>query len=155
MNISAASDYAIRASLHLAKVYREDSERLCTTEEIAKEQHIPGKFLETLIRQLKVAKLVESRRGLNGGHRLCLQPSAITLADIIRAIDGPLAAVKGERPESLKYSGSAKYLTEVWIAVRSSLRSVLEDISLEQVLTGQLPAKVKKAIAEPGAWTRR
>lgn len=155
MNISAASDYGIRAALHLAKVYFEDKERLTTTEEIAQTQKIPIKFLEALIRKLKVAEIVESRRGINGGHKLCQAPEKVNLADIIRAIDGPLAAVKGERPESLKYTGSAKHLTDVWIAVRSSLRSVLEEVTLAQVISGKLPAKIMKANSEPGAWSRR
>lgn len=136
-------------------VYLEDPKRLATTEEIAEAQKIPLKFLETLIRKLKVANLVESRRGLNGGHKLKIHPSKIDLAAVIRAIDGPLAAVKGERPEKLKYTGSAKNLTEVWIAVRSSLRSVLEEITLEQVVKGKLPNHVVKSISEPDAWLRR
>ena len=155
MNISAASDYGIRAALELAKVYVQDPERLATTQEIASAQKIPMKFLEALIRKLKEAKIVESRRGLNGGHKLSITPNQITVADVIRAIDGPLAAVKGERPESLKYSGSAKHLTDVWIAVRSSLRTVLEEVTLAQILNGKMPSSVTKSIAQPGAWSRR
>ena len=155
MNISAASDYGIRAALELAKIYSQDPERLATTQEIASAQKIPMKFLETLIRKLKEAKIVESRRGLNGGHKLSITPNQITVADVIRAIDGPLAAVKGERPESLKYSGSAKHLTDVWIAVRSSLRTVLEEVTLAQILNGKMPNNIAKSIAQPGAWSRR
>lgn len=155
MNISAASDYGIRAALELAKVYVQNPERLATTQEIASAQKIPMKFLEALIRKLKEAKIVESRRGLNGGHKLSITPNQITVADVIRAIDGPLAAVKGERPESLKYSGSAKHLTDVWIAVRSSLRTVLEEVTLAQILNGKMPNSITRSIAQPGAWNRR
>ena len=84
-----------------------------------------------------------------------MPPKEISIADVIRAIDGPLAAVKGERPESLKYKTSAKHLTSVWIAVRSSLRSVLEEVSLESVVKDKLPNSIKKATAQPGAWERR
>ncbi|MFM8922069.1 MAG: RrF2 family transcriptional regulator [Candidatus Nanopelagicaceae bacterium] len=155
MNISAASDYGIRAALELAKLYTQDPERLATTQEIATAQKIPTKFLEALIRKLKEAMIVESRRGLNGGHKLSLNPNKITVADVIRAIDGPLAAVKGERPESLKYLGSAKHLTDVWIAVRSSLRAVLEEVTLAEVLSGKMPSNISKSISQPGAWSRR
>ncbi len=155
MNISAASDYGVRAALHLADAYLKDANGLSTTEEISKVQDIPSKFLETLIRRLKEAGLVESRRGINGGHHLSMSPKEISIADVIRAIDGPLAAVKGERPESLKYKASAKHLTSVWIAVRSSLRSVLEEVTLEAVVKDKLPSSIKKATSLPGAWERR
>lgn len=155
MNISAATDYGVRAALHLAKSHLENPENLITTDEIAKTENIPVKFLEGLIRRLKLAGLVESRRGINGGHQLSLAPKEISLADVIRAIDGPLAAVKGKRPESFKYKGSSAHLTEVWIAVRSAMRSVLEEVTLEDVVKGKLPNPIRKAIAQPGAWERR
>ncbi len=155
MNISAASEYGIRASLHLADAFLKDPRQLTTTEEIATSEKIPTKFLEALLRKLKAARLIKSQRGINGGHILQVDPSDIYLADIIRAIDGPLAAVRGERPESLKYSGSSKHLTKAWIAVRSSLRAVLEEISLTQVLEGKFPNKISKELSNPDAWARR
>ena len=155
MNISAASDYAIRASLYLASAYMEDQSQLKTTEQISIAEKIPLKYLEALIRKLKVAKLISSQRGANGGHKLNMPPSQISIADIIRAIDGPLAAVKGERPESLKYSSNADGLKEVWIAVRASLRSVLENVYLDQIVKDNLPKVVKTNISQPGAWSRR
>jgi Rrf2 family protein len=155
MNISAAGDYGLRAAVHLAKVALKDADALTTTEEIANSQQIPIKFLEAVIRKLKEADLVESRRGQSGGHKLTLPPNKISAADVIRAAEGPLAAVRGERPESLKYSGSAKHLTDVWIAVRSSLRSVLENVSLAEIVKGEFSGSTDKLISQPGAWTRR
>lgn len=155
MNISAASDYGVRAALYLAEAYIDNPENLSTTEEISNAQDIPFKFLETLIRRLKDAGLVTSRRGINGGHQLNLAPKEISVADVIRAIDGPLAAVKGVRPESVKYKGSAKHLTSVWIAVRSSLRQVLEETTLADIINGNFSKSTSKAISLPGAWERR
>ena len=155
MNISSASDYAIRALLVLAKNFSEDPQILTTAEEIGESQKIPGKYLEAIIRKLRHAGLIESHRGPQGGHRLALNPSQISLADAIRAVDGPLAAVRGERPESVSYKGEATKLNLVWIAVRVALRDVLEEVSIQQVLSGNLPARVRRLIDQPGAWDRR
>lgn len=155
MNISAETDYAIRAMLYLSTVHRIDPEKLATTEEISKNQAIPHKFLEAILRSLKRADLIEGHRGNKGGYRLKISPNKISLADIIRVVDGPLAAVKGERPESVTFKESAKHLTDVWIALRVSLRKTLEGVTLDQIESGQLPTHIKKAISQPGAWTRR
>lgn len=155
MNISSASDYAIRALLVLAKNFSEDPQLLTTAEEIGESQKIPGKYLEAIIRKLRHAGLIESHRGPQGGHRLALNPSQISLADAIRAVDGPLAAVRGERPESVSYKGDATKLNLVWIAVRVALRDVLEEVSIQQVLSGNLSAKIRRLIDQPGAWDRR
>jgi len=155
MNISAETDYAIRAMLYLSTVHRVNPEQLATTEEISKNQAIPHKFLEAILRSLKKADLIEGHRGNQGGYRLKISPNKISLADIIRIVDGPLAAVKGERPESVKFKESSKHLTEVWIALRVSMRKTLEGVTLAQIESGQLPAHIKNAIAQPGAWKRR
>ena len=155
MNISAETDYAIRAMLYLTTVHRIDPKKLATTVEISKNQAIPHKFLEAILRSLKKADLIEGHRGNKGGYRLKISPNKISLADIIRVVDGPLAAVKGERPESVKFKESAKHLTDVWIALRVSLRKTLEGVTLDQIESGQLPTRIKKATSQPGAWTRR
>lgn len=155
MNISAETDYAIRAMLYLSSIYRIDDQKLATTEEISNNQVIPHKFLETILRSLKKGELIEGHRGNQGGYKLKLPPSKISLADIIRVIDGPLAAVKGERPESVTFKGSAQHLTDVWIALRVSLRKTLEGVTLAQIESGELPTHITKAVAAPGAWTRR
>ena len=155
MNISAETDYAIRAMLYLSAIHRNDPMMLATTEEISKNQAIPHKFLEAILRSLKKADLIEGHRGNKGGFRLKISPNKISLADIIRVVDGPLAAVKGERPESVKFKESSKHLTEVWIALRVSMRKTLEGVTLAQIESGQLPTHIKNAIAQPEAWKRR
>ena len=155
MNISAATDYGMCALLYLTEIYEEDSSLLATTEQISHSQEIPTKYLESILRQLRQAGIIESHRGPSGGFRLCRAPKEISVADVIRALDGPLAAVRSERPEDISYKGPASHLQEVWIAVRVSLREVLEEVNLSQIVSGGLPTKVKRAIAQPGAWDRR
>ena len=96
-----------------------------------------------------------SQRGAEGGYRLDRDPSEITIADVVRALDGPLAAVRGNRPEDVEYAGASEHLRDVWIAVRAAMRHVLEGISLEDVATNRLPSDVAELLAEPGAWQRR
>jgi Rrf2 family protein len=162
VNISASSDYAVRALLYIAQKSQNRSlskkksgGMRVSTLEIADSEEISMKYLETILRKLRQAGLIDSHRGPGGGHELSRSASEISIADVIRAIDGPLAAVRGERPESVDYSGQAKHLKKVWIAVRSSLRDILEEVSLAQVLSGNFPARVAKALSEPGAWSRR
>jgi Rrf2 family protein len=104
---------------------------------------------------LRQAGLIESRRGPDGGHLLARPAAQIALADVIRAIDGPLAGVGGRRPEELEFTGSAEPLRDVWIAVRASLRRVLEDVTLADVAAGELPPHVADLTADPGAWAKR
>jgi Rrf2 family protein len=111
--------------------------------------------IEGILRQLRQAGIVASQRGALGGYRLDRSPVDITIADIVRALDGPLAAVRGQRPEDLEYSGAAEHLREVWIAVRASMRHVLERTTLADVAQGTMPEQVSALIAEPGAWQRR
>jgi Rrf2 family protein len=124
-------------------------------DQIATAQQIPIKFLEGILRQLRQAGIVASQRGAEGGYRLDRNPAEVSIADVVRALDGPLAAVRGMRPEDIEYPGAAEHLREVWIAVRASMRHVLENISLDDVATGKLPTDVSELLAEPGAWQRR
>jgi Rrf2 family protein len=124
-------------------------------ERIAEAQQIPIKFLENILSDLRHAGYVQSQRGAEGGYWLAAPAEAITLADIIRAVDGPLANVRGARPESVRYAGSARHLVEVWIAVRVALRSVLERVTLADLVAGVLPAGVKELIGDADAWVSR
>ncbi len=151
MHISAKVDYAVRALLTLAAA----GGGPLAGSAIAKSQGLPAKFLEGILAELRRAGIVSSQRGAEGGYRLARPASAITIADVMRAIDGPLAEVRGVRPEHTHYDGSASRLQDVWIAVRASLRSVLEATTLADVASGQLPAAVKRLAADPDAWVAR
>jgi len=153
VRVSAKVDYAVRAATELAAA--QDAGRPVTAETLAKAQDIPVKFLENILQGLRQAGVVESRRGPEGGHLLARPAEEITLADVIRAIDGPLAAVGGRFPEELDYSGTAEPLLEVWIAVRVSLRRVLEEVTLADVATGRIPKQVAALTEDPGAWAKR
>jgi Rrf2 family protein len=149
VRVSAKTDYAIRAALELAAAA---DERPVKGERIATAQAIPLRFLENILMQLRHAGLVESRRGADGGYRLAKPPGEVTLADVIRAIDGPLAAVGGTRPERLGFEGVAEPMKDVWIAVRASLRSVLEQVTLADVVARELPGHVRAMTAGDEAW---
>lgn len=152
MRVSARSDYAIRALLELAVAGPDVPVR---GDAIARAQSIPSKYLENLLADLRRARLIASRRGVNGGYRLARPASAITLADVIRAIDGPLAGVRDAAPEDVEYTGPAASLRDVWVALRASMRTVLEATTLADVAAGKLPAGVRKLLGQPDAWTRR
>ena len=149
MRVSAKTDYALRAALELAAA---PDARPVKGERIATAQAIPLRFLENILMQLRHAGLVESRRGADGGYRLARPPDQVTLADVIRAIDGPLAGVSGQRPETLDFQGNSEPLREVWVAVRASLRGVLENVSLADVVANELPSNVRDLTSEPDAW---
>jgi Rrf2 family protein len=151
MHVSAKADYAVRAAIELAAAPGGPVKG----ERIAEAQQIPLKFLENILSDLRHAGYVQSQRGADGGYWLAEPAEAITLADIIRAVDGPLANVRGARPESVAYSGSASHLAEVWIAVRVSLRGVLERVTLADLVAGALPASVKELTNEADAWVSR
>lgn len=155
MHVSAKADYGMRALLELAASYEASPGRLVKGESIATAQGIPLKFLEGILRQLRQSGIVSSQRGAEGGYRLDRHPRDVSIADVVRALDGPLAAVRGQRPEDLDYQGAAEHLREVWIAVRASMRHVLEHISLADVASGALPTEVTDLLTEPGAWQRR
>jgi Rrf2 family protein len=149
MRLSARSDYALRAVIELAAA----GPGHVTADQLARTQVIPGKFLEAILTQLRRAGLVRSQRGPEGGFWLARPAGAISLADVIRAIDGPLLGVRGERPENLGYTGAAEPLQSVWIALRANERAILEDVTLEHIVTGNLPASVRKLAEDPKAWT--
>lgn len=155
MHISAKADYGMRALLELVAARREDPRRLVKGEAIASAQGIPLKFLEGILRQLRQAGIIASQRGADGGYRLDRDPAEVTVADVVRALDGPLAAVRGERPEELEYAGASAHLREVWIALRAAMRMVLEHTTLQDVADNALPDDVTRMLAEPGAWQRR
>lgn len=154
MDISARTDYAVRAMLTLAQAQREDSGPV-SIEALARAQDLPRKFLEAIAADLRVAGLVRSTRGARGGYALARPASELSLGDVFRAVDGPLAEVRGLRPHETSYAGVAQHLPSVWVAVRASLREVLDGTSLEQVLTGALPEQVQAMAADPGAWQNR
>ena len=149
MRVSAKTDYALRAALELAAA---PDEKPVKGERIATAQAIPLRFLENILMQLRHAGLVESRRGAEGGYRLARPAAEVTLADVIRAIDGPLAGVSGARPETLDFNGVAEPMRDVWIAVRASLRGVLEGVTLADVIAGELPQHVRDLGADEDAW---
>ena len=151
MRVSARADYAIRALLELAAA----GEAPVRADAIARAQTIPSKFLENLLVDLRRARLVVSQRGRVGGYRLARPASTITLADVIRAIDGPLAGVRDDAPEDVAYKGPAESLRDVWIALRASMRAVLEATTVADVAGGKLPAGVRRLLRAPDAWTRR
>lgn len=151
MEISAKSDYAIRALLALAERHPE----LVKVDVVIAEQQLPRKFVEAILGELRRAGLVRSQRGADGGYALAKAPSEITLGAIIRAVDGPLAEVRGLRPNETTYSGLAQHLPDVWVAVRASLRRVLDETTLAQLLSGKLPAHVRRMVDAPDAWLPR
>ncbi|WP_301847976.1 RrF2 family transcriptional regulator [Rhodococcus pyridinivorans] len=152
MHITARVDYAVRTLLELAAI--EDG-RLTKAETLATAQTIPHKFLEAVLADLRRGGLVNSRRGPEGGYWLARPATEISIADIIRTVEGPLASVRGERPEDVVYNGAAERLQDVWIAVRVNLRAVLEEVSLADVVAGDLPGFVEDLTKDPGAWERR
>ncbi|MGW7256328.1 RrF2 family transcriptional regulator [Streptomyces sp. NPDC054834] len=149
MRISARADYAVRAALELA-VRQGDGP--VKAEEIAAVQDIPHKFLEGILGDLRRAGIVESRRGGGGGYRLAREASAITVADLIRAVDGPIVSVRGERPTGLAYSGTAQPLLPLWIALRANVRRILEGVTVADLAADALPEPVRRLAEEPAAW---
>jgi Rrf2 family protein len=152
MHVSAKVDYAMRALLVIAQEQGATG-TLIKGDRLATEQAIPGRFLEGILRQLRQAGLVASQRGAEGGYRLARPASEITVADVFRALDGPLADVRGDRPENADYSGAAAHLGEVWIATRAALRSVLDHVTLADIAKGELPPTVTELTSDPDAWT--
>lgn len=150
MHIPAKVDYGMRALLTL--VARGEP---TTGEALAEEQGLPSKFLGAILTDLRRAGLLASQRGSEGGYRLARPASEITVADVMRALDGPLAEVRGLRPEATNYHGAAEHLQEVWVAVRASLRSVCEEVSLDAVVKGRLPSRVARLASDPDSWSSR
>lgn len=149
MRISARADYAVRAVLELA-VQQDDSP--VKAEDVAAAQDIPHKFLEGILGDLRRGGVVESRRGGGGGYRLAREASAITVADVIRAVDGPIVSVRGERPTGLVYTGTAAPLLPLWVALRANVRRILEGVTIADLAADALPDPVRALAAEPAAW---
>jgi Rrf2 family protein len=152
MRISAKVDYAVRAAVELAAAA---SEKPVKAEKVSKAQAIPLNFLENILGELRHAGIVRSHRGAEGGFRLAKPPEQVTVADIMRAVEGPLASVRGGPPEDAAYVGAAESLPRVWIAVRANLRKVVEHVTVADVAAGTLPAAVDKLAEDPEAWVTR
>ncbi|WP_434740950.1 RrF2 family transcriptional regulator [Micromonospora sp. SH-82] len=155
MRLSARVDYALRAAVELAAVTDgggTSRSRPVTAEQIARAQEIPPKFLESILLQLRRGGIVHAQRGPEGGYWLARPAAEISLAEVIRVIDGPLAHVRGQRPEQLGYQGAARALQEVWIALRASERQILELVSIADVAAGKLPGRVNELVSDPNAW---
>jgi Rrf2 family protein len=151
VRVTAKVDYAVRAVLELAAA----QEGPVKGERIATAQGIPVKFLENILSDLRHAGIVRAQRGAEGGYWLASPPSEVTLGEVIRAVEGPLASVRGEPPEEVSYEGAAEHLQLVWIAVRASLRAVVDELTLADVSAGKLPSRVKRLTEAPDAWLRR
>jgi Rrf2 family protein len=148
MRLSAKADYALRASVELASL----GDGHVKAEAVARAQSIPLRFLEQILLDLKHAGLVASQRGAEGGYWLARPPAEIALADVIRAVEGPLANVRGVRPEELAYDGPANALRDVFVALRANIRAVLEDVTLADVAAGELPDRVRELVRDDDAW---
>src|SRR5690349_21549359 len=151
MRISAKADYAVRAAVEMAAA----GDAPLKGEKIAEAQGIPLQFLEHILLELKHARLVRARRGARGGYWLAQPPDEITLASVIRAVEGPLANIQDQAPEQTKYPGNAEALSDVWIAVRASLRRVLESVTIADLRDGKIPGAVKELTRDDGAWVTR
>jgi Rrf2 family protein len=152
MHVTAKADYAVRAVVELAGS-KQDSPR--KVDEVAQAQRIPVSFLENILTQLRSSGIVRSQRGPEGGYWLARPPDQLNLAQIIRAVEGPLVGVRGQRPEEIEYVGSAESLKQVWIALRANLRKVLEHVTVADVAAGQVPEEVLALTREEEAWQTR
>ena len=152
MRISAKADYAVRAVAELASPV---DEKPIKAERIATAQGIPLNFLENILGELRHAGVVRSHRGAEGGFRLAKPADQVTVADVIRAVEGPLASVRGGPPEDASYDGAAASLPRVWIAVRANLRRVMEEVTIADIASSHLPPAVEKLTEDPGAWVSR
>jgi Rrf2 family protein len=152
VRITAKADYAVRAALELAAAPEGEPVK---GEQLAERQGIPLQFLEHILLELKHARLVRAKRGYKGGYWLDRPPDEISIADVIRAVEGPLANIHESAPEDLHYAGAAERLRDVWVAVRANLRGVLEDINLAEVASGDLPWRIDAILNDPEAWVKR
>lgn len=152
MHISARADYAVRAMLTLAAA---EAGAPVSVQRLAEDQGLPRKFLEAILGDLRRASLVTSRMGAMGGYVLARPAEDIYVGAVIRAVDGPLAEVRGERPQATSYNGAAANLRTLWVAVRASVRSVLDATTLADVVSGDLPQSAQQALDLPGAWENR
>jgi Rrf2 family protein len=151
VHITAKADYALRAALELAAA----EGRPAKGDDIASAQEIPAQFLTQILLDMRHAGLVRSQRGREGGYWLDRPADRISLGEVIRAVEGPLASVHGDAPEALAYPGPSKALQTVWIALRANLRAVLDEVTLADVVADELPRRVVRLTERPEAWIRR
>ncbi|GIG91612.1 RrF2 family transcriptional regulator [Plantactinospora endophytica] len=151
MQISARGDYAVRAGLSLAATYP----ALMSAQALSAEQDLPRKFLEAVLADLRRAGIVKAQRGAEGGYTLARSPREVTVGMILRAVDGPLAGIRGLRPEQTRYDGAAENLPRLWVAVRAAVRDVVDEVSLAELISGRMPAHVRKLTTRPDAWQPR
>jgi len=151
MRVTAKVDYAVRAAILLAVAASQEAGPV-KGDQIARSQDIPVKYLENILSELRQAGIVRSQRGADGGYWLGKAAAEVSVADIIRAVEGPLANVRGERPEALEYPDGTGSLQQVWVATRAALRSVLESVTLADVAADRLPRTVKTLVAKPDSW---
>jgi len=152
MHVTAKADYAVRAVVELAQSSHDSPRKV---DEVARAQGIPVSFLENILTQLRSSGIVRSQRGPEGGYWLARPSEHVNLADIIRAVEGPLVGVRGQRPEEIEYVGSAESLKQVWIALRANLRKVLEHVTVADVAEGRIPKDVLALTSEEEAWQTR
>jgi Rrf2 family protein len=152
VKVSSKAEYAVRATIALA---RHATERMISAEAVAMHADLPAKFLETILGELRNAGIVSTQRGPNGGCRLARPATQISVADVMRAVEGPLADVRGARPEDLEYGEGNEALQQLWIAMRVAVRQVLETTSIADIAAGSLPRPVRKLLDQPGAWSTR
>jgi Rrf2 family protein len=152
MHVTAKADYAVRAVVELANSTQASPRKV---DEVAQAQAIPVSFLENILTQLRSSGIVRSQRGPEGGYWLAKPPDELNLAQLIRAVEGPLVGVRGQRPEEVSYTGSAESLQQVWVALRANLRKVLEHVTVADVASGKLPEEVLTLTHEEEAWQTR
>ena len=151
MQVTAKVDYALRALVELAA---NDPHRM-TRDQLAHSQDIPSRYLEAVLLELRRNGLVIGQRGSSGGYSLGRPASTITVAEVSRAVDGPLALVQGQRPENVAYSGASQHLADLWIGLRAAVRSVMERVTVDDLLRGELPDDVRSMVADPDSWRPR
>jgi Rrf2 family protein len=151
VQVTAKVDYALRAVLELAA----RPTGTATRDELADAQGIPPRYLEMVLTRLRDDGILVSRRGAAGGYQLARAASVITVADVARAVDGPLALVQGQRPEDVSYEGSSQHLHELWIGMRASIRKVMESVTIAHLLDGRLPRPIRTLVDDPDSWQRR
>lgn len=155
MRVSSKVDYAVRAAVELAVRSPNRNAGPTKGEVVGESQGIPKKYLENILSELRRAGIVGSQRGTDGGYWLSRPADEVSVADIIRAVEGPLADVRGDAPEDLEYEGAARPLERVWVATRASLRSVLEEVTIADIAEDDLPPVVDRMLEAPDAWSRR
>jgi Rrf2 family protein len=149
VHVTAKADYAVRAAIELASSSQASPRKV---DDVAQAQGIPVSFLENILTQLRSSGVVRSQRGPEGGYWLAQPAEEVSLAQVIRAVEGPLVGVRGQRPEELEYTGSAEALQKVWIALRANLRKVLEEVTVADVASGKLPKDVLALTDPESAW---